>query len=812
MKSYKLRICIYIIAFVVTAIITYIFKISDIIYHSENGGMNSAGLPVVYMTTEKGTEYNYLNGYVSDVNYADMREVVSPISNDRVVNFGIKNYGMKINEINYEIRDLSGENLIERNSTNDFTISNNETKTSIKLKNLLKNGEEYMLKISLSSDKYEKVSYYTRIVIMDNANLDQKIDYVKWFTTNTLDDEKIQQIIPKLEPNKTADNTNLGHVNIHSKLSQVGFGDLAVGLKSEIHPEINEINGNVASITLNYQLTSTNNKSVFVYDMTDFFRINQVDDKVTYVYAFDRFMNQKFDYTSGLAATGNIYLGISATDSVELDNNAAGTVTTFVRDGNLWSYSSINDRFTKVFSFEESDSDGLRENNKNHGIKVIDIDKKGNIKYIVYGYMNRGYHEGKTGISAFYYSANDNTSEELVFIPTTESYKITKESVDKLIYINDQNILYFYQNRSIYYLNYETKECMLVDSGILPDSCMMSDNKTLVYQTGNDSSNCDTIKVIDLPTGDMQYINCKDSERIKVLGFIDNNIVYGICDASTIEENIFPMKAIYIVNNKLEEVRKYQSQNIYFTGAEFYEAKIIINRVMKDESGNYMAIDDDQLLSNEESNKKKAVTKVVADEERQKELYIVPLSKGASKTNYQAAKYVYTSDNTVYINNEYDIYANYYYVYTYGDLYDIDTNLAACIKCADETGGVVTDHRGNLIWNRYKDKVYNFSVPEDLIKQADDTYEAAMSALKTMAKGSNTYDLSGCSVEEIEYFINKDYPVVCRMETNNYVLIYGYSESTIFYVDFANGVKDNCSVKELSRILTANSYIYTIGK
>ena len=53
-------------------------------------------------------------------------------------------------------------------------------------------------------------------------------------------------------------------------------------------------------------------------------------------------------------------------------------------DGNLWSYHSMRDRFNKVFSFDEPESDGFRESIGEYDIKIISVDKNGNIYFLVY--------------------------------------------------------------------------------------------------------------------------------------------------------------------------------------------------------------------------------------------------------------------------------------------------------------------------------------------------------------------------------------------------------------------------------------------
>lgn len=71
------------------------------------------------------------------------------------------------------------------------------------------------------------------------------------------------------------------------------------------------------------------------------------------------------------------------------------------------------------------------------------MDKNGDIYFVVYGYMNRGSHEGNTGIAAYMYNFASNTITELAFIPTDENYLVTKEELDKAAYINEKKYYIF---------------------------------------------------------------------------------------------------------------------------------------------------------------------------------------------------------------------------------------------------------------------------------------------------------------------------------------------------------------------------------
>lgn len=71
----------------------------------------------------------------------------------------------------------------------------------------------------------------------------------------------------------------------------------------------------------------------------------------------------------------------------------------------------------KIFDFSQSDNGDLREDYEEHAVRILDINSDGDVRFIVYGYMNRGIHEGRTGISVFTYDASENMTDEIILFP-----------------------------------------------------------------------------------------------------------------------------------------------------------------------------------------------------------------------------------------------------------------------------------------------------------------------------------------------------------------------------------------------------------
>ena len=837
--SIKLRVILYILAFILTAAITFLNMGGTSAYKKETqSAMNSASLPIVYMTTESGINYNYLHGYTCDVEQKLIHDSITPISSDRTFDFNIKQYGSRVTGISFEVRNLDGSKLIERSGLEDYEPTSGDTTASLKFKNLLDVGEEYMLKITLSMEYIGDADYYTRIVIMDDAEVDCKISYVNNFSSYTLDDDQLENVTAKLEPDGTGDNTNLGRVNIHSKLSQVGFGQISPELTSDRYITLNEIDGTVASLTVKYTLETGGDDVDASYNVKEFYRINQPDETVTYVYSFDRWMDQIFDPENGLSSTGELYLGIGSDEEVEMKASNSGRVTCFVQEDCLWKYSIVTNQFTELFSFSEEDSDGIRENYDEHDIRILEVSDDGNVKFMVYGYMNRGTHEGKLGISVCQYDAEANTTTEIAFIPREDTYMSIAQDIETLSYINDDNILYMYSNETLYYMNCDTKECMVVADEIIADSCMMCDsNNILMYQVGDSAYNCDVVKVLYLETGEQYDINAASDEKIMALGFINGNIVYGLAKKDRIEMDAdgnvnFPMYGIYLVDSDKNIIKEYEPENLCILNVEFDENKITIERGREDSDGNYISVDEDILLSNSQESAYSLKITTRATDIRQKENYLSLITSGTSgKTSYKSTSYVFSDDSVVSLV-EMEENGNNYYAYGYGCLYKVTSSLAEAVLSASESGGVVVDDEARIIWSRYKSSEHTLNVSQSLITKASNTQVAATNfILKYSGIGGGSkdlysqgytttqvldelvgevYNLTGSTIDLAAYFIDQGYPIIAKTGANQYEIVYGYSASNVATIDFSAGTTKNYTISNFnSTIATYGSVLIT---
>ena len=138
---------------------------------------------------------------------------------------------------------------------------------------------------------------------------------------------------------------------------------------------------------------------------------------------------------AGVFANDKIMLGI-VDKEVQMQESDGGNVVAFVSSNQLYSYNVTDQKLARLFSFYSDDISDVRSSYNRYRVKILNVDEAGNVAFIVYGYMNRGRHEGEVGVSAYFYNSMTNTVEEMAYIPYDRSYELLKSDVEKLAYLS----------------------------------------------------------------------------------------------------------------------------------------------------------------------------------------------------------------------------------------------------------------------------------------------------------------------------------------------------------------------------------------
>lgn len=124
--------------------------------------------------------------------------------------------------------------------------------------------------------------------------------------------------------------------------------------------------------------------------------------------------------------------------------NDDGTIVSFVQANELWNYNQDKDELSLLFSFVDAENMDVRNMTDAHEIKILAVEEDGNTTFAVYGYMNRGAHEGEVGAAVYYYNSSKNSIEEKVFVPSTKSAAIAADEAGTACVLQyaEEHVLY----------------------------------------------------------------------------------------------------------------------------------------------------------------------------------------------------------------------------------------------------------------------------------------------------------------------------------------------------------------------------------
>ena len=363
--------------------------------------MGAPTLPRVSFTVDD-REVNPLFGYVQDMDITAMRDTITPLNQNGTLSMNIEENGQEISGIRYEVYSLDGT---DKYTEGEAEVPEEDGAATLDVGTILSGDtREAVLKVILTVGE-DTVSYYTRIAMPDNLTTSECLAYAQDFHEKALNKEDTAEMESHLEPNEESDNTTYQTVNIHSDITHVQWGDLSPEIVGDVEWSIKESNTVYTSILAKYQVSCVDeNGESGLYDVKEFFRVRFLVDTI-YLLDYNRDMEQVFQGTPQDFDENGILFGI-ASDDIQYETNADETIVAFVQERNLWLYNGESDELTQVFSFANQEGRDMRSKNDQHAVRIISMDDNGNISFAVYGYMNRGFHEGEVGVGIYYFSVD----------------------------------------------------------------------------------------------------------------------------------------------------------------------------------------------------------------------------------------------------------------------------------------------------------------------------------------------------------------------------------------------------------------------
>ena len=358
-------------------------------------GLSDSRLPRVAFDV-KGKKVNALAGYVNEMDITAMRDTITPIEENGKLDMYLEAADQEIAGIRYEVFSLNGAEVYLQGAVKETS----EEQVTLDLGGALPEGiAEAVLRVALrvGNNGEKEVFYYTRIERQEELSVKECMDFAMDFHEGTFASGGDEELEGYLEPDDTGDNTTLQTVNIHSNLFHVQWGDLSPEVSTDVEWSIKESNSVYTSLLAKYQVTCAgDSETEETYNVREFFRVRCSGGEM-YLLDYHRTMNQVFNGDQRVLYDGGILLGMADPD-VAYESNAKGTVVSFVQDRDLWTYNKNKNELSLVFSFANMEGSDARSRNDEHAIRIISVDSKGNTTFAVYGYMNRGEHEGQVGV------------------------------------------------------------------------------------------------------------------------------------------------------------------------------------------------------------------------------------------------------------------------------------------------------------------------------------------------------------------------------------------------------------------------------
>ena len=847
------RIIILIIIFI--ASLYYFSKdIKEVVFDIDNTTtMEETTFPLVTLRTE-GRNINLLRGYSSNLDANSIREALLPIGSDQTYELIIDQKDYDIKKLNFELREFSQNELIEKGSVSVFDEDGNQKVARINLDSALIKDREYAVKITLITSESKKMYFYHRIKKHDTTNLVDKLDFVMEFHHAIKDKDKAEDYKRYLEPDGKKDNTSLAKVDIHSSFDLITWGNLKPEFITNVIPTVVENYTDMGSIVLDYIVRANVSGIPELYRVKEYYRIRYSSDRM-YLLNYERRMEALFDIDLASVSKSQLKLGITNDPTTEHLSSPDKMKFAFVRSKELWYYSLDENEIVKVFSFRQEDTDYIRDIYDQHDIKILNMDAEGNLDFMVYGYMNRGQYEGRVALVMYEYIQSQGRIEEKVYIPLDEPYQTLKENLGAFAYVNSLDVFYFHIYNSIYSYDLITRQITeLADNTRKEDIVVFYDEGYVAWQESSNPWEANNIMIMDIETGEIQMIQAETGYKILLLDKIDSNLIYGYVSEDDITVQIdgaiiSPMSRIEIASTEMNVIKPYYREGYFITGLEVKDNTIELFRATEqiiDGRKIFTASTNDYIMNHSVAKTPylSITTRITEDALTE---YYLQLPSGFVMEEVPekliTVNTVISEDPTLRLSkNKHNIMKedasktnnNMYYAYIQGELEGSYYEAAEAIAIADNGVGVVLDSSFKLVWERgIKANRYVISRFEDLeLSATDSTIDGCIRLLaKYLGKNldkisfdlekTSAYEilinhldvqpisLTGATLDQVLYHVSMGRPVIAITGHRDAVLIYGFDAYNIFMIDPKQGKTIRMGIQDSTQLFekTGNVFI-----
>ena len=736
-----------------------------------------------------GVRMNPMFGYTSEMNPARLRRGLVPVEVNRKVRVSYRPYGATVRSVSYEVSAPDSGRVLENAVIGNFVEEEGYYTAEFVLSEPIRMNREYPIRFTIDTGT-GKCNYYTRLISRSDTFAEEYLAFVCNFAEGCLKENAVDELGVYLEPNPNLTDTSLAKVDIHSQTSRIFWGNLKPTIVGKVVPTITEINASTGSLTNEYTIqTEGDNGKKEYYRVKEFYRLRYTTSRIRLL-DFSRTTEQVFTGEKGAIVADGISLGVYPKSGQYMANADVHAVA-FVASGSLWEYSETSSKLIRVFSFEMEDLTDPRGANNDHVIRILKVAESGDVDFIVSGYMNRGPHEGRAGVSVCHFECESDSVRELSFFETDMDGERLEADLAKLCAVSAGGDICIYVDGNILKISADGTTCETLLSGVRRDCLASSTGGILAVMEEMEPNATTNIRIRNLFTGQERLITAPKGSYVKIFGYLGENLLYGRAQKKDIEVQpaggvIFGMDSIFTETFEGNSIKNYSPKDVYVTDVEVEEARVVLHRAVK-EDGKYKAIADDSIVSNVEQPEKRVVLSR-STSTRQGVVSTLKLPSAARSLSPTVTGFkIRPVKSAEGLRTESSNPCPLYYVYGNGHLISVETDPARSVQMAYTGVGTVLDLGGAYVYERGS-LAAKYELANEDLQQAFLSGEINAKKLQEMVGDDVVVlDLSGCTLEQVLYEVAQGRPVVTQRKDGSTAVIVGYDSYNTKLYKFEDG-------------------------
>jgi len=753
-------------------------------------------LPVVWAETlsrRMDVLRAYKNPTDADIAYDSL--IILP--EDRKLPLSVESGAVTVTGIRYEIRSTDLKDLIERTEITDWETQDKNVKVVLPIQNLVQPGTEYRLDLTVKTAEAGELHYYARILLDAAGRAGDFVALAEDFSNRNFDYDSAKENAVFLESGDGGDNTSLGHVDLKSSFNQLTYGGLKLTITGEADFRLLEYNGNTAIVSRSFLASrDSEDQSQMQFEIEENFVMRKGPERI-YLMDYTRTMHEIFLGDQSGFSGNKMYLGISEDGSVQAESSKGKRWKAVVSSGDLWLLDGARSLYTRIFSFRSGVDSGIRAGYRKHRLKILSLSDKGDIDFVLAGYMNRGEHEGEVGISLMHYDSAKSAVTEQAFIPSTESFEELWADMETLSAESGGSMFYFKLGNAVYGLDLQSKEYIVLCADAAQSNLQVSaSQEELAWQDTANRFGASTLVQMQVANRSRTNINAGTGQLLRPLGYLGHDLTVGLAeegntwDLNGITREL-PLSALEITDNyaKTPDPTRYEENGVLLSDINVTGSRVHLEKLSKTGDHSFRVIGSDTIVSN---SLEEVAPRVLTENSAEKEkVYYTATPRGFQDRRARAAAsdaVSFDSAPRMQVDKQSNDGAR-YEAYGQGKYLGRFQTAGEAINAAYESRGYVRADGSMLYCRAGTASARNIKNPE----QSKD-------ALLSARQNGTALDLYGTDLRAALYFVANGMPLLAYSDGGAPLILYGYDRATVSLYRIDDGTYFKLTMEEAERM------------